>query len=146
MSSTAAGMGASRAEALAAEWAPRALSVLRIVAGLLFLEHGTSKLFGIPPFTLGPMPAPFSLLWIGAVIESVGGLLVLLGLFTRPAAFIMSGEMAFAYWMFHAPRSLFPAVNGGDAAVLFCFVFLYLAAAGGGAWSLDRSRERRGAI
>ena len=144
MSATTSHVARSGADAFAAEWAPRALSVLRIVAGLLFLEHGTSKLFGFPPYTLGPVPAPLSLLWDGGILEAAGGLLVLLGFFTRPVAFILSGEMAFGYWLFHAPRSVFPALNGGDAAILFCFVFLYFAAAGGGAWSLDRARERRG--
>ncbi len=126
---------------LLAEWAPRLLSVLRIVAALLFIEHGAQKLFGFPAPPASGLPAPLSLLWDGAVLEFAGGLLVLVGLFTRPAAFVLSGEMAFAYWMFHAPRSPFPVLNIGDAAVLFCFVFLYLAAAGGGAWSLDRVRS-----
>jgi len=126
---------------LLAEWAPRLLSVLRIVVALLFIEHGAQKLFGflVPPAS--GFPAPLSLLWDGAVLEFAGGLLVLVGLFTRPVAFILSGEMAFAYWLFHAPRSPFPVINGGDAAILFCFIFLYFAAAGGGAWSLDRARS-----
>src|SRR3954464_15795262 len=132
-----------KTQTFAAEWAPRLLSVLRIVAALIFLEHGTQKLFGFPSRMGGAMagPAMFSLLWFAAVIEIVGGVLLLLGLFTRPVAFLLSGEMAFAYWLSHAPRSLFPALNGGDAAILYCFVFLYIAAAGGGAWSLDRARE-----
>ncbi len=134
-----------RTQTLAAEWAPRLLSVLRIVAALIFLEHGTQKLFGFPPRMGGVEtgPALFSLLWFAAVIEIAGGVLLLLGLFTRPVAFLLSGEMAFAYWISHAPRNFFPALNGGDAAILYCFVFLYMAAAGGGEWSLDRSRERR---
>jgi putative oxidoreductase len=116
------------------------LAVLRIVAALLFIEHGTQKLFGFPPPVGGAGPAMFTLLWYAAVLEVVGGVLLLLGLFTRPVAFIISGEMAFAYWMAHAPRNAFPALNGGDAAILFCFVFLYLSAAGPGAWALDNGR------
>ena len=123
-------------------WAPRVLAVLRIVAGLLFIEHGTQKLFAFPAAPPFPMPAAFSLLWIGAILETVGGLLIVLGLFARPAAFILSGEMAVAYFMAHAPRGFFPALNGGDAAILFCFIFLYIAAAGPGAWSLDRAIRR----
>jgi putative oxidoreductase len=134
-----------KTQTLAAEWAPRLLSLLRIIAALIFLEHGTQKLFGFPPRMGGAMtgPAFLSLLWFAAVIEIVGSVLLLLGLFTRPVAFVLSGEMAFAYWLSHAPRNFFPALNGGDAAILYCFVFLYMAAAGGGEWSLDRARERR---
>jgi putative oxidoreductase len=120
--------------------ADRLLAVLRIVAALLFIEHGTQKLFGFPPPAGGVGPAAFTLLWFAAVIEVVCGLLVLLGLFTRPAAFLASGQMAFAYWLAHAPRSAFPVLNGGDASILFCFVFLYLVAAGPGAWALDNTR------
>jgi putative oxidoreductase len=120
--------------------ADRLLAILRIVAALLFLEHGTQKLFGFPPPVGGGGPATFSLLWFAAIIEVVCGLLLLLGLFTRQAAFVASGEMAFAYWLGHAPRNLFPALNGGDAAILYCFVFLYLMAAGPGAWALDNAR------
>jgi putative oxidoreductase len=127
-------------------WAPRMLSVLRIVAALIFMEHGTQKLFGFPP-SENPGPPLFSLLGLAGVLEFVGGILLVLGLFTRPVAFILSGEMAVAYWMAHAPQSFSPAVNGGDAAILYCFVFLYLAVAGGGAWSLDNTlrqpRQRR---
>ncbi|MEO7827628.1 MAG: DoxX family protein [Allosphingosinicella sp.] len=119
-------------------WAPRLLSVLRIVSGLLFLEHGAQKLLGFPPMPPpGAIPPPLSLFWFGGILELVGGLLLLIGLFTRPAAFVLAGEMAVAYWMFHAPQSLFPAVNMGDAAILYCFIFLYIAAAGAGPWSLD---------
>lgn len=117
--------------------APRMLSVLRIVAALIFLEHGTQKLFGFPPPMNGVQPAMYSMLWFAAVLELVGGLLLLVGLFTRPVAFVLSGEMAAAYWIAHAPRSPFPAVNGGDAAILYCFVFLYFAVAGAGAWAVD---------
>ncbi len=122
-------------------WAPRVLSILRIVAALLFFEHGTTKLLGFPPSDHSP--EFLSLSWIAGALELVGGALLIVGLFTRPVAFILSGEMAFAYWMAHAPRSAFPVVNGGDAAILYCFVFLYLAFAGGGPWSLDALRRRR---
>jgi putative oxidoreductase len=121
------------------KYAPYALGLLRIVAALLFIEHGTQKLFGFPPTDMSPAFA--SLPWIAGLIEVVGGVLVLLGLFTRPAAFIMSGQMAVAYWMVHAPQSFFPVENGGDSAILFCFVFLYLVFAGPGAWSLDGRRR-----
>jgi putative oxidoreductase len=122
-------------------WAPRVLSILRIVAALIFMEHGTQKLLGFPP-SEDPGPAVLTLSGIAGLLELVGGPLLALGLFTRPVAFVLSGEMAFAYWMAHAPRSFFPVVNDGDAAILYCFVFLYLAVAGGGAWSLDNLRER----
>lgn len=121
-----------------AAWAPRALAALRIVAGLLFLAHGVIKLFGFPEGAEPGQVELASLMGVGAVIELVTGSLLLLGLFVRPAAFIASGQMAVAYWMFHAPSSPYPAVNGGDAAILFCFIFLYLAAAGGGAWQLKK--------
>ncbi len=127
--------------AIAAPWAARMLSVLRIVVALLFIEHGTQKLFGFPP-SANPGPALFSLLGVQGVIEFVGGLLALLGLFTRPVAFILAGDMAAAYFMAHAPKSFFPVLNGGDAAVLYCFVFLYMAVAGGGEWSADSIRTR----
>jgi len=123
-------------------WAPRVLSILRIVAALIFFEHGTQKLLGFPPPTR-PSPEMLSLSWFAGVIEIVGSPLLVLGLFTRPVAFILSGEMAFAYWLSHAPRSFFPILNGGDAAILYCFVFLYLAFAGGGAWSVDQALRRR---
>jgi putative oxidoreductase len=124
---------------LPARWAPYLLSVLRIVSALIFIEHGTQKLFGFPP---SPMPQPpvGSLLWIGGILETFGGFLLLIGLFTRPVAFLLAGEMAVAYWMFHAPKGLYPMLNMGDAAILYCFVFLYLSAAGPGPWSLDARR------
>ena len=121
-------------------WSPRILSVLRIVAALLFLEHGTQKLFGFPAGPSAP-PEVFSLLGAAGVLELVGGALLVLGLFTRPVALILSGEMAFAYWMAHAPKSIFPILNGGDSAILYCFIFLYLVFAGPGPWSLDERRE-----
>ena len=130
----------TRATLFATDWAPRVLSIVRIVTALLFMEHGMQKLFGFPSAPIHP--EMFSLLWFAAVLEFLGGLLVLVGLFTRPAAFLLSGEMAVAYWIAHAPRGPFPAVNGGDAAILFCFVFLYLAAAGAGPWSIDRAVRR----
>ena len=129
------------AATLPATWEPRVLSVLRIMVGLLFLEHGLSKIFGFPP---AANPRPYVLMTLvpglAGILELVGGLLVTVGLFTRIAAFILSGEMAFAYFMSHAPRGFFPYSNGGSLAVLYCFVFLYLAFAGGGPWALDRMR------
>lgn len=123
-------------------WAPRILSILRIVAALLFFEHGTSKLLGFPPSDHSG-PEVLSLSWIAGALELVGGALLIVGLFTRPVAFILAGEMAVAYWMAHAPKSAFPLLNGGDSAILYCFVFLYLAFAGGGPWSLDALRRRQ---
>jgi putative oxidoreductase len=119
------------------------LSILRIMTALLFLEHGTQKLLGFPP-SPNPGPALFSLLGIQGIIELVGGLLLALGLFTRPVAFMLSGDMAVAYFMAHAPQSFFPVLNRGDAAILYCFVFLYLIFAGPGPWSLDATRDRQG--
>lgn len=124
-------------------YTPYVLMALRIAAALLFIEHGTQKLFGFPAPPEGGLPPAGSLFWAGAWLEVVGGTLVLLGLFTRPAAFIVSGEMAVAYWMFHAPASFYPVLNGGDAAILFCFVFLLLVFAGPGAWSLDEVLRKR---
>jgi putative oxidoreductase len=116
------------------------LATLRIVAALLFMEHGTQKLFGFPAPSESGQPPLMSLFGLGAVLELGGGLLILVGLFTRPVAFVLSGEMAVAYWMFHAPQSVYPVLNGGDAAVLFCFVFLLLVFTGPGAWSIDGAR------
>lgn len=124
-------------------WSPRALAALRIVAGVLFLAHGVVKLFGFPEGAQPGQVELASLFGVGAIIELVTGVLLVLGLFTRPAAFIASGQMAVAYWMFHAPSSPYPVVNGGDAAILFCFVFLYIFTAGPGAWSLDSRVGRR---
>jgi putative oxidoreductase len=118
--------------------APEMLSVLRILTGLLFLEHGTGKLLGFPaglPY-IDQMPA--ALLYFTGTLELVGGFLITIGLFTRPVAFVLSGFMAFGYFMVHFPQSFFPAKNFGEAAVLFCFVFLYLAAVGSGPWAVRR--------
>jgi putative oxidoreductase len=115
---------------------PYLLAALRIVAGVLFASHGLAKVVGFPVAPPGLQPLT-SLFGIGGVIEMVTGALIILGLFTRPAAFVAAGQMAVAYWMFHAPQNLYPAANGGDAAILFCFVFLYIVAAGPGAWSLE---------
>ena len=122
-----------------APWAPVLLSVLRIVSALIFIEHGTAKLLGFPSADM--MPPVGSFMWFGGLLEMVGGALLLLGLFTRPVAFILAGEMAVAYWMYHAPQSPYPMLNQGDAAILYCFVFLYIAAAGPGPWSLDAQRR-----
>ncbi len=117
-------------------WSPQILSITRIVVALLFLEHGTVKLLGWP----GPGPAQLpTLLMAAALIEIVGGALVTVGLFTRLAAFIMSGEMAIAYFYSHFPRGFFPILNAGEGAILYCFIFLLIAALGGGAWSLDKA-------
>jgi putative oxidoreductase len=122
------------------KYRPQILALLRIVAGLLFLEHGLSKFFGIPvPFQVHPLP---TLLVAAGVIELIGGFLITIGLFTRFAAFIASGEMAVGYFMAHFPKSPWPVANMGEAAILFCFVFLYLSAAGPGAWSVDSTRMK----
>jgi len=121
----------TRAEALS----PYILSLLRIVAALLFLQHGLSKVFGYP----AAGPPLHGLLILAAFLETVGSLLLLIGIYTRIVGLILSGEMAFAYFMAHEPRSIYPLVNGGESAVLFCFVFLYLAFAGGGPLSADRA-------
>jgi putative oxidoreductase len=121
------------------EWTPYALGVLRIVAGLIFLEHGTQKLLGFPAGERAFVEA-WTLSWWAGVFELVLGALITLGLFTRVAAFIASGEMAFAYWLAHAPQDFFPVNNAGDASILYCFVFLFLVFAGPGKWSLDGLR------
>jgi putative oxidoreductase len=127
-------------ESFRATWSPRLLSVLRIIVGLLFLEHGLSKYFGFPVM---PSFQVTGILWVAGAIEIVAGVLVAAGLFTRVAAFIASGEMAFAYFMAHLPRNFFPLVNGGEAAVLYCFIFLFIALEGGGPWSIDAMRSSR---
>jgi putative oxidoreductase len=118
-------------------FAPHALAVLRIVAAALFLEHGLVKLVGYPEGAPPGMQPLATLLGLAAVVETITGTLMILGLFTRSAALIASGEMAVAYWLAHAPHNVYPVVNGGDAAILFCFVFLYIAIAGPGVLSLD---------
>jgi putative oxidoreductase len=127
---------------LEGRYGPHALSLLRIVAALIFLLHGSSKILGFPASEMGAPPVG-SLFWVGGLLELVGGLLLLIGLFSRPVAFVLSGEMAVAYWMVHAPQSTFPMINGGDAAILYCFVFLLIAAAGPGPWSVDSSMRRK---
>jgi putative oxidoreductase len=124
--------------------APHFLSLLRLMTGLLLLEFGTMKILHFPPAEFFSGIAPFSLIWFAGLLELVGGALLVVGLFTRCAAFVLSGEMAFAYFMVHAPQGFYPALNEGLPAVLFCFVFLYLSAAGGGPWSLDRMVRRGG--
>ena len=126
-------------------WTPRALAALRIVAGYLFLQHGTAKLFGFPHVAMFDNLQILSLLGLAGVLELVGGGLLLVGLFVRPVAFILSGDMAVAYFMAHASRGhvLLPTLNQGEAAVLYCFIYLFLAVAGGGAWSIDAARQAR---
>jgi putative oxidoreductase len=120
------------------KFAPQILGITRIVAGLCFLEHGTVKLFGFPAGEVATMSSLLSLHGLAGIIEVVGGILIILGLFSRLAAFIASGEMAFAYFLGHFPHNFFPTQNGGDAAILFCFIFLYLAAAGPGSFSINK--------
>jgi len=117
--------------------APHFLSLLRLMTGLLFLQHGTAKILGFPPSDFGGKPL-LSMTGLSGSLELVGGILIAVGLFTRPVAFILSGMMAVAYFMVHAPQNFYPILNGGELAVLYCFTFLYLSAAGGGPWSLDR--------
>jgi putative oxidoreductase len=125
-------------------WAGRMLSVLRIVTGFLFIAHGTMKLFNYPPMPPGAPPIELmSQMGLAGVLETVGGAAILLGLFTRPVAFLLAGEMAVAYFQAHFPHGFLPAVNGGELAVLFCFIFLYLSFAGGGLWSVDAIIARR---
>jgi putative oxidoreductase len=124
-----------------AAYEPQMRSILRIVTGLLLLQHGTQKLLGFPDPTKGPIESFASLMGLAGIIEFAGGILLIIGLFTRPVAFICAGFTAVAYWMAHAPQSFFPVQNGGDAAILFCFVFLYVFVAGPGAWSLDARRR-----
>jgi putative oxidoreductase len=124
--------------------APHLLSLLRVMSALLLLQHGTQKLLGFPARAAGRAAPEFlSLIWWAGAIELVGGILLAVGLFSRPVAFILSGELAFAYFIGHAGRGFFPILNAGELAALYCFVFLYLAAAGPGPWSLDRVLWRR---
>ncbi|WP_250458437.1 DoxX family protein [Microbulbifer litoralis] len=123
-------------------WQPRVLSLLRIVTAFLFMQHGAQKILGFPAPQRHPFEL-FSLSGVAGILELFGGFLMLIGLFTRPTAFVLSGLMAFAYFIAHAPQSFWPLTNGGESAVLFCFVFLYLFVAGGGSWSVDQLRGRR---
>jgi putative oxidoreductase len=125
-----------------AVWKPQALSILRIIVGLLFIEHGMAKFFGFPAVPALANVQPLSMPGIGGMIELIGGALLILGLFTQPVAFILSGEMAVAYFMVHAPRNFYPLINGGSLAIAYCFTFLYLAAAGGGPWSVDAAMKK----
>ncbi len=125
-----------------ANWTPRLLSVLRIVAAFLFVEHGTQKWLAFPA-PRSSAAVLWSLSGVAGLFELVGGFLLLLGLCTRPIAFVLSGLMAFAYFIAHAPNDFWPIVNRGELAALYCFVFLYLAAAGGGPWSVDRWWRRK---
>ncbi len=123
-------------------WTLKALGLLRIVTGLLFLQHGTGKILGFPHSSMAFPPA-WSLYWAAGWLEMVGSILLILGLFTRPVAFLLAGEMAIAYWAFHASESIFPIINRGEPAILFCFIFLLFAATGPGAWSIDEIFAKR---
>ena len=125
------------------DWTPRMLSVFRIVVALLYLQHPLAKFFAFPHVAAFDNLQPFSLIWVAGVIELIGGLLLLVGLFARPAAFILSGEMAVAYFMIRPSRGFFPLLNGGESEVFYCFAFLYLAFAGAGPWSIDQLGRRR---
>ena len=129
-------------------WTPRARALLRVVTAYLFLSHGSSKLLGVPHVAMFDGLPVLSLIGFAGALELVGGALVLIGLFTRPVAFVLSGEMAFAYFMGHASQGqvLVPMLNQGELAVLYCFVFLYFAVAGAGAWSVDAIRQRGNAV
>jgi len=128
-------------ETLAA-WTPRVLSLLRIITGLMIIEHGTAKYLGFPVVPALAKVQPLSLPGVGGVLELIGGALLIAGLFTQPVAFILSGEMAIGYFMVHAPRSFYPLLNGGSLAIIYCFAFLYLSTAGGGPWSVDAAMKR----
>ncbi|HXO84981.1 MAG TPA: DoxX family protein [Gemmatimonadales bacterium] len=127
------------------DWSPELLSVLRIIVAFLFIQHGMAKWFAFPAAVMpgGGVAVVGSLPWFAAVIETIGGALMLLGLFARPVAFLLSGEMAVAYFLGHARNGFWPSLNGGEPAVFFCFTFLYLSAAGPGPWSLDALLARR---
>jgi putative oxidoreductase len=125
-----------------AAWAPRALSVLRIISGLMIIQHGMGKIFHFPALPAYANVQPLSLLGAAGFIELIGGALLILGLFTQPAAFILSGEMAVGYFMVHAPKSFYPLINGGTLAIMYCFTFLYLSTAGAGPWSIDAAMKR----
>jgi putative oxidoreductase len=123
-------------------WAPRALSVLRIITGLMIIQHGMAKLLGFPVVAQFANLNPMSLIGAAGFIELIGGALLIVGFLTQPVAFILSGEMAFAYFMAHAPKSFFPLINSGTLAIMFCFTFLYLSTAGAGPWSVDAAMKR----
>ena len=125
-----------------AAWSPKVLSIFRIVTGLLFIQHGAQKIFSFPAEARGPFDL-MTQMGIGGVLELVGGALIIVGLFTRPTAFILSGMMAVAYWQFHAPQDIYPLNNGGELAIMYCFAFLYLIFAGPGPWSLDTLLRKR---
>jgi putative oxidoreductase len=118
------------------KFSPEALSIMRIIVGLLFVEHGSAALLGFPA-TDHPAPGFLTLIWVQRILELGGGFLMVIGLFTRPVAFILAGDMAVAYFMVHAPKSFFPMINGGDAAILYCFVYLFFFVSGPGRWSVD---------
>jgi putative oxidoreductase len=123
-------------------WTPRILGILRIIVGFLFLQHGTAKLLGAPHIAMFDGLQLVSLMGLAGILELVGGLLILVGLFTRQTAFILSGQMAVAYFMVHAPQAFLPILNQGELAVVYCFVFLYFSVAGGGAYSIDATRGK----
>ena len=129
-------------ETLAA-WAPRALSVLRIITGLMIVQHGMAKLIGFPAVPSFANLQPFSMIGAAGFIELIGGALLILGLFTQPAAFIVSGEMAFAYFIAHSPKGFYPLLNGGTLAIMYCFACLYLSTAGAGPWSVDAAMKKQ---
>lgn len=129
---------------LQSAWPPRMLSIVRIIVGLLFLEHGLNKLFDFPPTVKHSPYHIFTLVpGVAGILEVFGSLCIILGLFTRPVAFLLSGEMAIAYFMVDSHRAFYPLVNGGDAVILYSFIFLYLSVAGGGAWRVEGMRRRR---
>ena len=130
--------------AFLAPWTPRVLGILRIVIGFLFLQHGSAKLLGMPHVAMFDGLQLFSLIGVAGILELVGGILILIGLCTRFTAFILSGEMAFAYFIAHAGSNFLPLLNGGELAVIYCFVFLYFAFAGAGAFSIDHARKGAG--
>ena len=130
-------------QTFAATWSPRVLSLLRIMTALLLLQFGLAKLAGFPKLEYLNNVQAYSLPWFAGILELFGGALLLIGLLTRPAAFLLSGEMAFAYFIEHAPHGFFPLLNRGNLAVLFCFVFLYFSVAGAGSWSIDALMRRR---
>ena len=120
----------------------KALALLRIVTGLLFLQHGTGKILGFPMSSMA-FPPPWTLFWVAGWLELIGAVLLVIGLFTRPVAFLLAGEMAIAYWLIHAPESFFPIINRGETAILFCFIFLLFVATGPGTWSADDELLKR---